>query len=470
MNDLANGGAVQLFPRCAYTPIFENQSTPTVSGLPQKPSDCSGGLAIVVTQDVIVQTVGHFYPNFFKSRSAATTAFEVWVSLHVVMFATLQRLGMIESRILPWPSFFVPFTSRSLLGAPLPPLASLTARKALWWLADVALSLVPMVAFYNVKYCMGRIEGFLFELIAPGLPNMTRTKAFGELGGNGQPSTTQPPSAPSTPSMPSQRGQRTASPAISPAAPTATSDDPSHRRHASVTTTQPPNSTEDFHGTDDEADNAVSTGVIISFDIEHTEAPESPPTNPYAAEWRPAAATMTSIGGQSPSAPGIGAGTSSENGNGNGNGTSATTTTAITTVPEYHSTQLTRLPHSVGASMISTAVATFILMPWEAVLVRLVARSWATRMGVGIAGTYGLFEVGRLGSAKGMVNLVGLSALRLLVNFVVWGGVAAAAEWWYIDEETWAERRRARQTVVQEVVQEAVQPYGVQEDVQREVD
>lgn len=311
-------------------------------------------------------------------------------------------------------SFFIPFTEASPIAAP-PTLQDLRLESLFQWLADAVVSAMPLCAWMTVLRLTQDLRSGLFSQVLSWLPNP-------QVHGRSLPRpykivpTTELPTEVSLDDTQEQASGQ-------PIGPTtiigeehdelATPDDAQdmnnedispqveEQRRPSVTSARG----DDYHT--DEEDNEGVSATLISFDVEATEATDAPP-GLWSAELRPSLVADS----RNPFAP------------------QAT----------YLDTELTRFPAHLAASIFAHALVRLISTPYEAVALRLIARSFRLRYGLSVDDIYttSLFEGF---SWSSVVNYFGIELVQLGVSGELWAIFAGISQWLHVSEEDWKTRQ-----------------------------
>ncbi|TDZ40032.1 hypothetical protein C8035_v004937 [Colletotrichum spinosum] len=408
----------------------------------------------------------YFYP--YPRENRWVNAGLSYIRVHLQLYVLLQRLDIIpSSKWFPPLSFFIPGSPSSPIEAPPLP-ADLSAASLARYAGSWCINAVPFVSFVIWGHVWTEVTGYLWQEFYGRLPNTVHHR--------------KPPPVLPTPAPVSEFGEDSAPDPefeahnialeIIPSEPAAVTADhrPQQTRRQSsrqrmqeevvelleavaVSTTPdeaPPDTAEaaaaedapaeavrrpsvfsirgDEYGSDEEEDGGVST-TLISFDVEATEATDAPPGGLWSAELRPS------------SGPDGSAHLSAQ----------------------YLDTMLTRLPACL-ASDIFTVISGYVLVaPYEALSLRLVARSYRRRMGLPV---FDIHDVGIFSgiTLKGLTNFLGLEFLHLVVAGELWALVTGLSQWFHLTEEEWKlfneldeEDRRAEERQQQEEQREQAQ-------------
>jgi hypothetical protein len=154
----------------------------------------------------------------------------------------------------------------------------------------------------------------------------------------------------------------------------------------------------DMDSSDDE-DGEITHATLISFDVEATEVAET-----SAGTW---SAELRSANEAGPSKDIV-----------------------------FRMTAITMLPPLLAADILSAGLAGVILMPLEAVMVRVVARAYRESAGLGVDDFY---AVG--GMVSGIGNLFSGCVCELAAAGLVWAGITVIADWLCIQDRNETEGR-----------------------------
>jgi hypothetical protein len=166
----------------------------------------------------------------------------------------------------------------------------------------------------------------------------------------------------------------------------------------------------DDFGSDDEDEGGISA-TLISFDVEATDATDAPP-GLWSAELRPSA------------------GADGGGGSGSGGGPVAP--------PIYVDTMLTRLPACLASDIFTVITSYVVVAPYEAMALRLVARSYRQSMGLPFDDIY---EPNIFHSItwRGALNFVGIEFLHLSIAGDLWAMVTLMSLVLHLTEDEFKE-------------------------------
>lgn len=287
------------------------------------------------------------------------------------MFAILQQLNLIpSSKLLPSLRSFIPFSHASPLQ--LPPNPSLNLSSLAYWGASVLRTVAPMfiiLAHGKFKYMVARI---MYRPIYRSLPRAVGDSMFSGL--NIAPPTMEY----DTPDRPTDDRTRYR-----------TEDEPTLRALEGLpaldrTETRPRQIEGDQDSSDDEEEE-MTHATLISFDVEATDVVESS-LGTWSAELRSANEPKPSR------------------------------------VPLYRVTGLTLLPPIMATEGLREIAAGIIVMPLEALMVRVIGRAYRASAGLEVEDMF-VWAVPSVG------NLLTALTLQLVVTGVIWAGFTAGTQW-----------------------------------------
>jgi len=295
------------------------------------------------------------------------------------MFAILQQLNLIpSSKLLPSFRSFIPFSHASPLQ--FPPKPSFNPLSLASWglsLLRIAAPMLIILAHGKVKYMVARI---MYRPIYKTLPRPSGDSMFSGLN------ISAPAMEYDTPDRNTDDRSRYRS-----------EDEPTLRALEGLpaldrTETRPPQNERDQDSSDEE-DDEMTHAALISFDVEATDVVESS-LGTWSAELRSANEPRPSLD------------------------------------VKYRVTGLTMLPPIMATEGLREVVAGIIVMPLEALMVRVIGRAYRASAGLGTEDMYqwGFPSVG---------NLVSVLTVQLALTGVIWAGFTIGTQWWAV-------RRRER--------------------------
>jgi hypothetical protein len=296
------------------------------------------------------------------------------------MFAILQQLNLIPgSRLLPSLRSFVPFSSHSPLQYP--------SNQVSW--TSFALSLLRSVSPMLVILLHGRakfhISKFLYRPIYKTLPRPTGDSMFSGLDVSAPDMEYDAPDRINAP-PPSQGEDALTLRALEGRPAVEIRDEREEERVRLIASS--PEQRDD--ATDDE-DEEMRQTTLISFDVHATDA--TPNTSgSWSAELRSANETKQPDG------------------------------------VVYRVTGLTMLPTILATEGLREIVAGFLVMPLEAVMVRIIARAYLGSGGASVSNLYEIFSFREV--APAWESIFGAFAIQVAVTGVVWGAFTFGALRW----------------------------------------
>ncbi|KAF4633624.1 hypothetical protein G7Y89_g4486 [Cudoniella acicularis] len=304
-----------------------------------------------------------------------------YITLHFRMFAILQQLGLIpSSRLLPTLRSFIPFSYASPLQIPSIPFRPTSLVP---WTSVLLRSATPMLMILlhgKVKFLASRI---LYRHIYTLLPRPTGESMFS--------------------------GMQDASPIAEFDTPDRGMEERTHHRAEDEPTLRALEGLPALERTETRSrqierdsdssvadDGEVTHATLISFDVEATEAVESPlgALGTWSAELRSANEPKQSD------------------------------------EPRYRVTGLTVLPPIMATEGLREIIAGIIVMPVEAAMVRVIGHACRASSGSGMGDIYpvtsGLAGFG----LTGVDNIIAVLLLQLGLTGVVWAGFTVGTQWW----------------------------------------
>lgn len=296
------------------------------------------------------------------------------------MFALLQQLHFIPaSRLLPSFTSFIPFSAASPLQLPPPP--SSNVESILSWGVAMLYSAAPLLmilAHGKVKFFVARM---LYRPIYKSLPRPVGDSIFSGLSGHA------PLMEYDTPDYAveeerSRRGEDTPTLRALEGLPALEREgrEETHMHHSIL----------DHHGDESSEDgnDEMHQATLISFDVEATEQVENS-MGSWSAELRSANEPVPM-----------------ENVN-------------------YRTTGLTMLPVILAAEGLREIFAGLLVLPLEALTVRVIARAYRQDAGLGVA------DLCSIGSIRvlGQKSLIGAFALQVIMTGVIWAGFTVTTQW-----------------------------------------
>jgi hypothetical protein len=295
------------------------------------------------------------------------------------MFAILQQLNLIpSSKLLPGLRSFIPFSQTSPLQ--FPPTPSLNVSSLVSWGLSILQTAAPMLiilAHGKVKYMVARI---MYRPIYKTLPRPSGDSMFSGIN------ISAPVLEYDTPDQNANERSRYRS-----------EDEPTLRALEGLPAldrqdTRPHPNERDQDSSEDEEEE-MTHAALISFDVEATDVVESS-LGTWSAELRSANEPKPSLD------------------------------------VKYRVTGLTMLPPIMATEGLREIVSGIIVMPLEALMVRVIGRAYRGSAGLGTEDMYrwGVPSVGNLCSAL---------TVQLAITGVIWAGFTVGTQWWAV-------RRRAK--------------------------
>lgn len=298
-----------------------------------------------------------------------------YITLHFRMFAILQQLNLIPpTRLLPSLMSFIPFSSTSPME--LPPLPTFTTASVLTWttaLLRTSSPLLVLLTYGQIKYA---ISQFLYRPIYQSLPRPVGESMFA--------------------------GMLEVPPLME-------YDTPDHDAHSGIPPPQEQPSapvielptsgrseTQSGNHDSDEEEVEISQASLISFDVEPTESME-PSVGQWSAELRSAQEQKST--GQL----------------------------------RYRVTGITMLPAIMATEVLREVVVGALVLPMEALMVRLIARAYQASAGLSVDDIYSMN-----GLPHGFLNLLSAFCMQAAISGLVWMGFTWSSQKWVAHD-----RRRA---------------------------
>ncbi|OLN82073.1 hypothetical protein CCHL11_07693 [Colletotrichum chlorophyti] len=324
-----------------------------------------------------------------------------YIRVHLQLYVFLQRLDIIpSSKWFPSLSFFIPGSPSSPIAAPAPP-KDLSASSLAQYAGAWCVNSIPFVSFILWGQIWTEVTGHLWQEFYGRLPNTVHHR---------KPPPPPPPPAPlpetldPVPDIEPQPAESPSEIRAEDETENAAEEVPREVEAPPVQAVRRPSAFStrgDDYGSDDEEDRGVSA-TLISFDVEATDSTDAPP-GLWSAELRPSTGPEGSYGQAS---------------------------------VQYMDTMLTRLPACL-ASDIFTVISGYVLVsPYEAVALRLVARSYRERMGLPVSDIYDTNIFSGM-TWTGVTNFLGLEFLHLVIAGELWALITGLAQWFHITEEEW---------------------------------
>ncbi|RFU36071.1 hypothetical protein B7463_g211, partial [Scytalidium lignicola] len=298
-----------------------------------------------------------------------------YITLHFRMYAMLQQLHLIPaSQYLPGLRSFIPFTSSSPLQLPQP--LSWNFQSLLSWSGSLFQTFTPLLVIFmhgKTKFFVARL---LYGPVYKSLPRPVGESMFSGLPFSSPAGEYDSPDRerPNPPTRTEDEQTLRALEGLPPSTPVETGEP--HGRIADLET----------DSTFDE-DGEITHTTLISFDVEATESIETS-LGTWSAELRSANEPKPMNGTQ------------------------------------YRITGLTMLSPILAAEGFREILASMVVLPLEAAMVRVVGKAFKGRSGMGSHNFYVLGE-----GIHGLGNLFAAFAVQLIVTGAVWTGMTVATQW-----------------------------------------
>ncbi|KAH9210993.1 hypothetical protein DL95DRAFT_342430 [Leptodontidium sp. 2 PMI_412] len=285
-----------------------------------------------------------------------------YLTLHFRLFAILQQLNLLPAS--PWfPSLrsFIPFSSSSPLT--MPPLPSMTPSSIHGWVGAMASTIAPMLVILAHGKIKYAVSRIIYSPIYKLLPRPIGESVFAGL-------------TISAPTMEYDSPDRIQE------RPFYTSDEPTLRALEGLPTL------DRQHRDESSDEDEMAHATLISFDVEATEPVENA-TGTWSAELR-----------------------------------SANEPKPLEDV-KYRVTGLTMLPTFMATEGLREIIAGIVVMPLEAVMVRLIGRAYRASAGLPMDDMYPTGFV-----VRGVQNILSVLTMQLIVTGVTWAGFTIGTQYW----------------------------------------
>ncbi|KAH6689613.1 hypothetical protein F5X68DRAFT_204052 [Plectosphaerella plurivora] len=341
----------------------------------------------------------HFWAPLRRRRRMLSPVL-AYIRVHLQLYVFMQRVEIIPaSKWFPSWTFFIPGLPSSPIPAPAPP-EDFSAASLMRYAGAWAINAMPFASFVLWGHMWTRVTSFLWQEFYGRLPNTVHHRK------------NLPPVAPAA-VMPDVADEEPSQPPVE-------EPMPQHSAEGDLagqdTTPNTPlvrrpsvfSSRGDDFGSDDE-DEAGISATLISFDVEATDATDAPP-GLWSAELRPSAGAE---------------------GGGSGSG-------GPVAPPIYIDTMLTRLPACLASDIFTVITSYVVVAPYEAMALRLVARSYRQSMGLPFGDIY---EPNIFHSItwRGALNFVGIEFLHLSIAGELWAMVTLMSQVLHLTEEEFRE-------------------------------
>ncbi|KAH8650946.1 hypothetical protein BGZ60DRAFT_191211 [Tricladium varicosporioides] len=303
-----------------------------------------------------------------------------YITLHLRMFAMLQQLGLVpSSQLLPTLRSFLPFSKGSPLRIPNMPLKPTNVVSFTSALLASATPMLVILFMGKVKFLASRL---LYRHIYTSLPRPHGESMFSGMA-------VEPPTAEFD--TPDRRAEER--PAYR------AEDQPTLRaleglpalETSEIRSRQPERDSDSSV-----ADDSETHPTLISFDVEATEAVESPQGahGTWSAELRSANEPKQSD------------------------------------EPRYRVTGLTVLPPIMATEGLREIFAGILVIPFEALMVRVLGRAYRASAGMNVGDMYPLTAGIRALGYVGFENILEALTLQLGITGIVWVGFTVGSQWW----------------------------------------
>ncbi|KAI1180791.1 hypothetical protein F4777DRAFT_573447 [Nemania sp. FL0916] len=371
-------------------------------------------------------------PSFFSGMSlhwfSATfeiTQDNIWVRriityirFHLQLFVFYQRLGLIPgSRLLPSPSFFVPFSSSSPFGAP-PPLGSPGAQTLFEWAAKLLAGIVPYAGYYLIGRTWDVLSYLIRRQVHKFLPHpwpsaTTNLRAVAPTGASRR------QSFPESPTLGDADRDIRHTQSRSPHADRSATNDEGAGEPLPMGNIQRQDTFSSRGGDDyatDEEDPEMVNPTLISFDVDTSESVE-PPAGVWSAELRPSNSSDHRVQPKE--------------------------------APRYVVNMLTTLPSLSAGYILTSSLTNIILTPLDMVAFRAMARAYCLKHGLPVDH---IFRPSLWDGLTGRVitNLFQTEVLKFVISFGVWAAITVAAQRYHISEEEWKEYDAGIDRIIEE--------------------
>ncbi|CZR69199.1 uncharacterized protein PAC_19099 [Phialocephala subalpina] len=297
-----------------------------------------------------------------------------YIAFHLRMFATLQQLNIIStSRLLPSLKSFILFSSQSPFRLPAHP--SFTRG----WIGSLFWTAAPFFVMIGYENLNNLVSDFVYRPIYKALPRPT-----GDAMMDG-PNSLPPQSDFDAFDERTGANEREIT----------NYDEPTLRALEGLPALERPEQRQERDDSSEEEDDELAHATLISFDVEPTEGAESS-SGPWSAELRSANEPKPSDS------------------------------------VKYRVTGLTMLPAIMATEALRDIVAGFLVMPFEGMMVRVLAKTYRESAGQGVGD---LFGVGPGISTWG--NLLSVVGMQMTVTGVIWAGFAVGSRLWFSKKGLW---------------------------------
>lgn len=327
---------------------------------------------------------------------------EVWsyVRVHLELYVATQRLGLISStQWFPTLQYFIPFTANSPIQAP-PPIEDFSPGSILQWLSSLFISTTPFLVWVMAQRMIRDWKPQIWARISKHLPNTASGKKIPRLPSHPTNEQSHPEE-----SGANERASSRTQDQIDDTSPSQAIDGRLTDDAGPIEAVRRPSifsARGDDGGSDDEDNEGISR-TLISFDVEATESSDAP-VGLWSAELRPSLGNdPRQVAGQQ---------------------------------PVYIDTALTQLPAAIASHIFTDAVSAILTAPYEAMALRLVARTLRIQRGLPFSDIYNISLFSGL-SWTFAINLVGVELLHLILSGEVWAAFTTISQYYHMSEEEW---------------------------------
>lgn len=332
---------------------------------------------------------------------------EAWsyIRVHLKLFLSLQRVGLMPNQWYPSWKFFIPFTEASPIPPP-PPFPGFAPIDLFGWGCAVLISAIPFFSWVSVSRIARDLKPEIWKEVFRLLPSTAFRAKRLPLP---PPSPTLEPirldNSPVPVEVVREDGQTEAVFIGDDATPL---EPP--RRASSIFSNRG-----EGYETEEEDNDGVSA-TFISFEVEATESTDAPPGQ-WSAELQP-------------SHPYDGR-------------------PAEERQPVYLNTLLTQLPAMFATNIFTNSLLRMLMAPYESFSLRMLARTFLLRRGQSVDHIYGIDLMDGLNFTS-VVNFLGVELLQLVVSGELWAVFAGTTQFYHRSEEEWKQDEEDEQRLMGE--------------------
>lgn len=343
---------------------------------------------------------------------------EAWsyIKVHLELFAAMQHLAILPShQLLPYPSFFIPFSDTSPIPAP-PPLQDFTGPAILTWVGHTIANATPFILWVFARRLYRDWRPRVWTYILQSLPSTMFTAKI-------LPMPPPPPlPIPETPIVTPAEGPMMEGPEVEvldqgghngPAddifeslTPPLSSDGQDIALPEALNATPGVLAARSDDIPSDEEDNEGLSATLISFDVEATDSAEAP-AGLWSAELRPSAGPELK-----------------------------------STTPVHLDTGLTQMPVGLACDILTDSFVKLMVAPYEAAALRNLAAIFLIRQGLSLASLSRVRPFEGL-TLTALVNFLSIELLSLSLSGEVWAVFTQLAQYFHRTEEEWKEDEEA---------------------------